>query len=141
MAQSVTTDPRIDAYIAKTAPFAQPILQHWRRFVHSALPDEAMMIERLHAARDRVARSGSATKRPAARTPKPELTVPGELVAAPAANPSAQAKFDVFAPSHRHEHNEWIGEAKQVATRARRVAQSIMWIADGKKCNWKYENC
>lgn len=33
------TDPRVDAYIAKAAPFAQPILQHIRAVVHAALPD------------------------------------------------------------------------------------------------------
>lgn len=32
-------DPRIDAYIAKAAPFAQPILTHVRELVHKALPD------------------------------------------------------------------------------------------------------
>ena len=34
-----TTDPRVDAYIAKAAPFAQPILTHLRALVHRALPD------------------------------------------------------------------------------------------------------
>lgn len=34
-----TTDPRIDAYIEKAAPFAQPILRHLRRVVHEASPD------------------------------------------------------------------------------------------------------
>ncbi|XVJ66983.1 MAG: hypothetical protein HEQ40_12735 [Lacibacter sp.] len=33
-----TTDPRIDAYIAKSAPFAQPILTHLRKLVHKACP-------------------------------------------------------------------------------------------------------
>ncbi len=33
-----TTDPRIDAYIAKSAPFAQPILMHLRKLVHKACP-------------------------------------------------------------------------------------------------------
>jgi uncharacterized protein YdeI (YjbR/CyaY-like superfamily) len=33
-----TTDPRIDAYIANTAPFAQPILSHLRSLVHQACP-------------------------------------------------------------------------------------------------------
>lgn len=33
-----TTDPRIDAYIAKSAPFAQPILNHLRKLVHKACP-------------------------------------------------------------------------------------------------------
>lgn len=32
-------DPRIDAYIAKAAPFAQPILEHVREVVHEACPD------------------------------------------------------------------------------------------------------
>jgi uncharacterized protein YdeI (YjbR/CyaY-like superfamily) len=33
------TDPRIDAYIAAAAPFAQPILTHLRALVHAALPE------------------------------------------------------------------------------------------------------
>jgi uncharacterized protein YdeI (YjbR/CyaY-like superfamily) len=32
------TDPRIDDYIAKSAPFAQPILRHLRSLVHQAVP-------------------------------------------------------------------------------------------------------
>jgi uncharacterized protein YdeI (YjbR/CyaY-like superfamily) len=34
-----TLDPRIDAYIAKSAEFAQPILEHLRAVVHAACPD------------------------------------------------------------------------------------------------------
>lgn len=34
----MSTDPRIDAYIAKAAPFAQPILVRLRALVHRALP-------------------------------------------------------------------------------------------------------
>jgi len=34
-----TRDPRIDAYIAKSAPFARPILTHLRKLVHEACPD------------------------------------------------------------------------------------------------------
>lgn len=33
------TDPRIDAYIAKAAPFAQPILRHVRKLVHRGCPE------------------------------------------------------------------------------------------------------
>jgi uncharacterized protein YdeI (YjbR/CyaY-like superfamily) len=33
------TDPRIDAYIQRAAPFAQPILNHFRKLVHKAFPD------------------------------------------------------------------------------------------------------
>lgn len=32
------TDPRIDAYIAQAAPFAQPILKHLRAVIHAACP-------------------------------------------------------------------------------------------------------
>lgn len=32
-------DPRIDAYIAKSATFAQPILVHLRKVIHAAVPD------------------------------------------------------------------------------------------------------
>jgi hypothetical protein len=37
-------DPRVDAYIAKSAEFARPILMHLREVVHAACPDveEAM---------------------------------------------------------------------------------------------------
>jgi uncharacterized protein YdeI (YjbR/CyaY-like superfamily) len=34
-----TRDPRIDAYIAKSAGFAQPILEHIRDIVHAACPE------------------------------------------------------------------------------------------------------
>ena len=34
-----TTDPRVDAYIAKSADFARPILSHIREVVHAACPD------------------------------------------------------------------------------------------------------
>jgi uncharacterized protein YdeI (YjbR/CyaY-like superfamily) len=34
-----TKDPRIDAYIAKSAKFAQPILKHLRALVHAGCPD------------------------------------------------------------------------------------------------------
>ena len=35
----VRMDPRIDAYIAKAAPFAQPILKHLRKIVHAGCPE------------------------------------------------------------------------------------------------------
>jgi hypothetical protein len=34
-----TKDPRVDVYIAKAQPFAQPILKYLRAVVHSACPD------------------------------------------------------------------------------------------------------
>jgi uncharacterized protein YdeI (YjbR/CyaY-like superfamily) len=34
-----TRDPRVDAYIARSAEFARPILEHLRETVHAACPD------------------------------------------------------------------------------------------------------
>ena len=34
-----TKDPRVDAYIAKSADFAKPILNHLRKVVHTACPE------------------------------------------------------------------------------------------------------
>lgn len=34
-----TTDPRVDAYIDKSADFAKPILRHIRKIVHTACPE------------------------------------------------------------------------------------------------------
>jgi uncharacterized protein YdeI (YjbR/CyaY-like superfamily) len=34
----MNTDPRVDAYIAKSAGFARPILEHLRQLVHKACP-------------------------------------------------------------------------------------------------------
>ncbi len=34
-----TTNPKVDAYIAKAAPFAQPVLAHLRALIHKACPD------------------------------------------------------------------------------------------------------
>lgn len=36
---TATTDPRVDAYIAKAPAFAQPILSHLRAVIHAACPD------------------------------------------------------------------------------------------------------
>ena len=36
---SESFSPRVDAYIEKAQPFAQPILQHLRKLVHRACPD------------------------------------------------------------------------------------------------------
>lgn len=36
-----TRDPRVDAYIAKAAPFARPILTHLSDVIHEACPDVA----------------------------------------------------------------------------------------------------
>ena len=53
----------------------------------------------------------------------------------------ARATYEAFPPSHKREYVEWITEAKQPETRARRLATTLEWLAQGKSRNWKYENC
>ena len=196
----MTNDPRVDAYIEKAAPFAQPILRHLRALVHDTIPglEEALkwgmphfihqgknlagmsafkahtafiihgdgrqgdamgqfgkitaladlpgdnaLKDKLVAAKERIEREGTALKKkPAApRTAKTELPIPPEFQAALDANPAAQATLTGFAPSHRREYVEWIFEAKRDETRAKRIEQAIAQLAEGKKRNWKYEQC
>lgn len=67
--------------------------------------------------------------------------VPADLKAALAKNKKAAATFGAFPPSCRRDYIEWITEAKQDATRQRRLETTIEWLAAGKKRNWKYMNC
>ena len=196
-----TPDPRIDAYIAKSAAFARPLLEHLRAQVHMACPEaeeaikwgfphflldgkilagmaafkahctfgfwqrdagdtdkagEAMgqfgRIEKLAdlpAQRELQAqirkaaaliRAGAKPAR-ASKTPRPQLEAPADLLAALAGNAAARHTFGAFAPSKQRDYIEWIIEAKREDTRAKRLAQSIEWLAEGKSRNWKYENC
>lgn len=104
------------------------------------LPDDDELVARLQEAQARVLTKGSALK-PAVRAPKAPIPVPDCMVAALDAAPAAKATFDAFAPSHRREYLEWITGAKTEATRDKRLAQAIEWLAQGKKRNWKYEKC
>lgn len=80
--------------------------------------------------------------RPArASAPKPPPDVPDDLAAALRANPAAQQTFDAFPPGQRRDYIDWIVEAKKAETRERRLAQAVEWLAEGKRRNWKYENC
>ena len=77
----------------------------------------------------------------ATRPPKAPFTVPQDLRAAIDAVPAAKATFDGFPPSLQREYVEWVTEAKRDETRAKRLAQTVEWLAEGKRRNWKYENC
>jgi len=193
-------DPRIDAYIEKSADFAKPILRHLRDVVHEACPDveekmkwsfphfdyKGMMCSmasfkehctfgfwkselvlgdaakeggmgqfgRITSVEDLPARKvlmgyvkkamqlndeGVKPKRvQKPRKARPEVDVPEDLAAALKKNAKARATFEGFSPSHRREYVEWITEAKREETRARRIAQAVEWMAEGKHRNWKY---
>ena len=197
-------DARVDAYIAKAAPFAQPILSEVRERVHAASPDieetlkwsmptfmhagailAGMAAFKNHASfgywkhaevmGEGVEREGmgsygkmtslkdlppkrkmqadlkramklneDASKGLAhrkAKSAKPVLKAPADLLAALAKNRKAQATFDGFPPSAQREYVDWIVEAKREDTRLRRLSQAIEWMAEGKRRHWKYENC
>jgi uncharacterized protein YdeI (YjbR/CyaY-like superfamily) len=76
----------------------------------------------------------------APKTVAPKLVqVPADLRATLQQNTHAQAGFNALSPSHKREYIEWITEAKTDDTRARRLTQTIEWVAKGKSRNWKYE--
>lgn len=72
---------------------------------------------------------------------KPVPEIPGDLAAALDKDKAAKATFDGFPPSCKREYIEWIVEAKREETRAKRLAQAVEWMAEGKRRNWKYGNC
>lgn len=191
-------DARVDAYIERAAPFAQPILRHLRETVHAALPearetikwgmpffeldkplcmmaafkahcafgfwkgvevtgmasDAAMgQLGRITALADlpskktlsswigkaaAIQRAAAASKTPAARKPPRPVEVPPALTEALRTHAKARRTFEGFSATNRRDYAEWIAEAKTDATRERRVAQALEWLAEGKPRNWKY---
>ena len=196
-----SADPRVDAYVAKSADFAKPILTRVREMVHAACPDvqetikwgspffdykgqmmcaiaafkqhcalifwKASLIEELPPNGDKSRGSfgritslkelptktqfngfiksamklndaGITVQRPK-RASKPDAKVPKELAAALAKSKKATAAFEKFPPGQKREYCDWVSEAKREETKAKRVAQAVEWIAEGKTRNWKYE--
>jgi uncharacterized protein YdeI (YjbR/CyaY-like superfamily) len=203
-------DPRIDAYIAKSAAFAQPILTHLRDVIHAACPQVQETIKwgmpsfeykgflcgmaafKKHATFgfwkhdlvvaavvdkpgviDKVSREAMGSfgklasvddlpskraltamiriamklnedgvKAPrAAKSKKPPPKMPADLAAALKKSAAARKHFEAFSPSKQRDYIEWLEEAKTEATRSRRLATALEWIAEGKSRNWKYERC
>lgn len=220
-------DPRIDLYISKAQPFAQPILIHLRHLLHqavpeitetikwshcffeyrgrilanmaafkqhcslgfwgqemtsilreagilqdgamgslgritsqSSLPSDRLLLSLFHQAATfidqgqytspiaaRSASSSSSTpanpngkaKQTMARAAKPPIEIPSDLAAALKSNPAATKVFTAFSPSCQREYIEWLTEAKREETRAKRLAQAIDMISEGKQRHWKYQ--
>ena len=202
-------DPRVDAYINKSAPFAQPILTHVRELIHQAVPNveetikwshcffmyQGLILGNLAAFKqhasfglwgDEIAKqlkfeeasssgamgtfgrittladlppdkkilgyvrqaaalidNGSRTKnysRPP-KAAKPEPTIPPDFAAALKKSKAAARTYEAFSPSCKREYLVWITEAKREETRTKRIATAVAQMAEGKKLNWKYENC
>ena len=196
-------DPRIDAYIDRSADFAKPILTHLRKLIHKASPKvsetvkwsmpafeykglvcsfaafkqhctfgfwKQSLMEKDAFAAEKTAMGSFGRiaskkdlppddviiklvrqavelnengvkvekKKPAA---KKELVIPDYLTAALKKNKAAQKTFEGFPYSCKKEYVEWITEAKTEPTREKRLAKTIEWLSEGKRRNWKYENC
>ena len=80
-------------------------------------------------------------KAPRDKHKKEAFTVPQDLRAAIDAVPAAAATFESFPPSAQREYVDWVSEAKRDETRSKRLAQTVEWLAEGKRRHWKYENC
>lgn len=61
------------------------------------------------------------------------VEVPGDLAAAFAATPEAQARYEKLSYTHRKEYVRWITEAKKAETRANRVSRTVEMLLEGKK--------
>jgi uncharacterized protein YdeI (YjbR/CyaY-like superfamily) len=85
--------------------------------------------------------AGAPAPRKPKHTPKPPPEMHPDFAAALAKAPKAKAALDAFPPSAQREYLEWVAEAKQDATREKRIATAVEWLAEGKRRNWKYENC
>jgi len=87
-----------------------------------------------------LAKSAPAPRR-TKHTPKPAPELHPEFAAALAKAPQAKAVLDSFPPSAQRDYVEWIADAKQDATRQKRIATAIEWLGEGKRRHWKYQNC
>jgi uncharacterized protein YdeI (YjbR/CyaY-like superfamily) len=203
-------DPRVDAYIERSADFAKPILGHLRELIHTACPDveetwkwsfpcfiyhgaimcnmatfkehcafgfwKASIMEdtdkilnvgegkegmghlnKLYSLKDlpkdavlkkyikaamKLNEQGVKIARPKpTEKDKKELKTPDYLAKELKKNKPAEKVFNDFSYSNRKEYIEWFEEAKTDATREKRLAQAIEWIAEGKSRHWKYKNC
>jgi uncharacterized protein YdeI (YjbR/CyaY-like superfamily) len=81
------------------------------------------------------------TPRKAKAAPKEAPEMHPDFAAALDRAPNAKAALESFPPSARRDYLEWIADAKQDATRQKRIATAVEWLGEGKRRNWKYESC
>lgn len=104
------------------------------------MPDDATMKKLIMDAM-RLNDEGIKVKKAPVSKEKKELVVPEILAAALESNAVASETFNNFPYSCKKEYVEWITEAKTEATREKRLATTLEWLAEGKRRNWKYEKC
>jgi uncharacterized protein YdeI (YjbR/CyaY-like superfamily) len=102
------------------------------------LPPDSLILRTIKAA---VALNAAGVRPAREIRRKPPPKAPPYLTAALKKNAKARATFEGFTPGQQREYVEWLTEAKQAATRERRLATALEWLAAGKQRNWKYQNC
>jgi uncharacterized protein YdeI (YjbR/CyaY-like superfamily) len=103
--------------------------------VSQLLPDKVL----LKLIREAVDLNAKGVKTPKSKKPpKKPLAPPDYFAEALQKNKKAKTAFKSMSPSHQREYIEWLIDAKQEATRQKRLATAIEWIAEGKPRNWKY---
>ena len=73
--------------------------------------------------------------------PRAEPELHPDFAAALERSPLAKTMLMSFPPSAQRDYFEWVAEAKQEATRNKRIATALEWLAEGKRRHWKYQNC
>ena len=101
------------------------------------LPEDAELDWLIREAAE-LARSAPAPRK-AKHAPKPAPGLHPDFAAALAKAPKAEAVLDAFPSSAQRDYFEWISEAKQDATRQKRIATAVEWLSEGKRRHWKYE--
>lgn len=102
------------------------------------LPDRATLIDLTRKAMTLIDEGVKPVRN---KTVKAPFTVPQDLQAAIDGTPAAKATWEGFPPSCKREYVEWVTEAKREETRTKRLNQTIDMLSEGKRRNWKYENC
>lgn len=101
------------------------------------LPDDEVLIRYIQEAVDLNERGVKIPRaKPANATG--ELEIPEFFLAAIQKDNRALTTFEGFSYSNRNEYVEWITQAKREATRDKRLATAVEWLAEGKPRNWKY---
>jgi uncharacterized protein YdeI (YjbR/CyaY-like superfamily) len=103
------------------------------------LPSDAELDRLIREAAD-LAKTAPASRK-TKHAPKAEAILHPAFAQALSAAPKAKATLDAFPPSAQRDYLEWIAEAKQDATREKRIATAIEWLNEGKRRHWKYQNC
>jgi uncharacterized protein YdeI (YjbR/CyaY-like superfamily) len=98
------------------------------------LPSKAALAKVLKVRMQKIEAGPAAAQKP----PKPPPDVPADLAKALKASKRAAATFKALSPFNQCDYVTWVTDAKQDATRIRRIEQAVEWLAEGKARNWKY---